>query len=52
MDDLYNLIYPQVDFCQRLEIYEDLSFWDKIYWLTILWKYCDLGNDENILKLK
>lgn len=52
MDDLYNLIYPQVDFCQRLEIYEDLSFWDKIYWLTILWKYCDLGNDENILKIK
>lgn len=41
-----------VQLIQRLDIYENFSFWDKFEYLTLLWRYCRIQEEKHILKEK
>ncbi|MBF7693654.1 hypothetical protein [Acinetobacter pollinis] len=50
IDELSSVSTSKIDLNNRLEIYYDLSFWGRIEWLTLIWKYCNTKDDYVILK--
>ncbi|MEB3754955.1 hypothetical protein [Acinetobacter sp. MD2(2019)] len=52
IDDLYALSTTKICFEQRLEIYDDLVFWDRIDWLVKIWKYCNTEHEQQLYKAK
>ncbi|MGJ8758824.1 hypothetical protein ACSFV5_16830 [Acinetobacter sp. HC8-3S] len=52
VDELYHMSGDSIKLIQRLDIYENFSFWDKFEYLTLLWRYCRIQEEKHILKEK
>jgi len=50
VDELYLLTTTPISFLQRLELYENLSFWDKVEWLILIEKYCQTDEEKGVLE--
>lgn len=50
IDELYLLTTTPINFIQRLEFSENLSFWDKVEWLIHIEKYCQTDDEKDVLR--
>jgi len=50
VDELYSLSSTPISFLQRLEFYENLTFWGRVEWLIHIEKYCQKDEEKDVLK--